>query len=372
MLLTLCLLAPSDARAQNVSLPDAESASAAVLMEATCGARLWANNADERLAVAGLSKLPALLTLAQAFDDGSIDGSAVMRVSDYAASATGPTAFLEANEQIDAASLLKAAVMISAGDAILTLGENAYGSESVFVENINITMRQLGLSISLSDALGTNLTLTAWDLASLGAAASKSESFSRNCCLFLDSIVHSDGRETELVSANRLLKSYSGCTGLITGSSAEVGYCGVFLAERNGMRLLCAVIGSQDALARAAAASVLLDYGFAGFRIQRIAKANEVVYAEVPVRAGDVRFVDLITLEDAVLVTPASEAQLSKTESIPAILDAPLSTSVAAGTIEYQNTAGETVASVELFPSRDVAAFSVKDIIVRILSSFIA
>ena len=108
---------------------------------------------SEGMAVAGLRKLPAVLTLCRAFDSGLIAENTGMQVSPHAASIPGPTAFLEAGERIEAGELLKAAVMISAGDAIVTLGENAFGSESVFLNNIMVTLKELGW---------TGLSPTAW------------------------------------------------------------------------------------------------------------------------------------------------------------------------------------------------------------------
>ncbi len=363
---------PAAAEAETVSLPDAEAAASAVLAEPHTSTRLWANRADERYLVAGLGKMPAILTLAQAFDDGTILGSAQMRVSSHAAGIGGPTAFLEANEEIDAATLMEAAVMISAGDAIMTLGENLYGSESVFVDNINVTLRQIGLSVTLGDALGTDAAFSAWDLAMIGKAASQSKTFLQYSRLYLNTIVHEDGRETELVSANRLLKSYAGCIGLLTGSSAEVGYCGVFLAERNGMRLIAVVTGADNASARASAACALLDYGFANFRTSTLVSADRPVAEGIEVRSGSVRTVDLVAREDIVALLRTADGEPTQTRDFPEWLDAPLDANVSVGTVTFADASGETIASVPVYPSVSVEAFGIADILRRIVSAFLA
>ena len=191
----------------------------------------------EPMAVAGLRKLPAVLTLCRAFDKGLISESAGMQVSPHAASIPGPTAFLESGERIDAGSLLMAAVMISAGDAIVTLGENAFGSESVFLNNIQVTLKELGVERPLTDCLGTGVAFSARDLCALGTAAVKSEHFCRWSAQYMEHIVHAGGRETELVNANRMIRSYSGCFGLMTGSQKEEGYTGVFAVKRSSLDL---------------------------------------------------------------------------------------------------------------------------------------
>lgn len=363
---------PALASANQPTLPDAEAVSAAVLVEPETCTRLWANRADERYIVAGLSKLPALLTLAQAFDDGAIDASTAMRVSSHASEIAGPTAFLEANEEIDAGTLMKAAVMISAGDAIMTLGENVYGSESVFVDNINVTLRQLGLTASLSDAMGSAAGLTAWDLALLGRAAAESDTFLQYSRMYYDGIQHSDGRETELVSANRLLKSYAGCIGLQTGSSAEVGYGGVFLIERNGMRLIAVVLGAKNASERAGAACALLDYGFATYRTQTLAAIGKPVEKNIPVRNGNVKVIDLVVREDVTIIAQTAGGELTQSLDLPEILEAPLDASVSVGTVTFTNASGEVVASVPVYPSVPVEAFGITDLLRRIIAAFLA
>jgi len=368
----LLLSFPALASASQATLPDAEAVSAALLVEPETCTRLWANRADEQYVVAGLSKLPALLTLAQAFDDGAIDASAKMRVSERAAGVPGPTAFLEANEELDAGTLMKAAVMISAGDAIMTLGENAYGSESVFVDNINVTLRQLGLTVALTDAMGTGAGFSAWDISLLGMAAAKSDTFLGCSRIFYDEIQHSDGRETELVSANRLLKSYAGCIGLQTGSSSEVGYGGVFLVERNGMRLIAVVLGAQNASTRAGAATTLLDYGFATFRTQTLVAAGKPIKTNVPVRNGNVKVIDLVARENVTTIARTADGDLTQTFELPEYLEAPLDVTVSVGTVTFANASGEVIATAPLYPSVPVEAFGIKDILRRVIAAFLA
>ena len=88
---------------------------AAVLMDVGSDTILYSSFGDAPFDVAGLVKLPAILTLAEAFDEGVIAAASEMRVSARAAKISGPTAFLSDGETICAGELMKAAVMISAG-----------------------------------------------------------------------------------------------------------------------------------------------------------------------------------------------------------------------------------------------------------------
>ena len=63
------------------------------------------------------------------------------------------------------------------------------------------------------------------------------------CSIWTDTL--RDGA-TQLVNTNKLLKSYSGITGLKTGTTSKAGVCISASAERNGLRLIAVVLGSAS------------------------------------------------------------------------------------------------------------------------------
>ena len=325
---------------------------------------------SEPMAVAGLRKLPAVLTLCRAFDKGLISESTGMQVSPHAASIPGPTAFLESGERIDAGSLLMAAVMISAGDAIVTLGENAFGSESVFLNNIQVTLKELGVERPLTDCLGTGVAFSARDLCALGTAAVKSEHFCRWSGQHMEHIVHAGGRETELVNANRMIRSYSGCFGLMTGSQKEEGYTGVFAVKRQEVVYVAAIIGAKSSEARFAAAGALFDYAFATFQPVRLTGAQEVVAPDWPVLYGDRDAVDLVAHEDASLLLAKQAGKVERRLDVPAPLIAPLFTEDPVGNAVF-TLGGEEVYTVALYPATDVISHSLLDLLKRIGADYL-
>ena len=329
------------------------------------GEPLLDKKGTEAKAVAGLRKLPAVLTLCRAFDSGLISENTGMQVSPRAASITGPTAFLESGERIEAGELLKAAVMISAGDAIVTLGENAFGSESVFLNNIMVTLKELGVDRTLTDCLGTGTAFSASDLCVLGAAAIKSEHFCRWSGQYMERIVHAGGRETELVNANRMIRSYSGCFGLMTGSQKEEGYSGVFAVKRQEVIYVAAVIGAKSSEERFAAAGALFDYAFATFRPVRLAGAGETIAPDWPVLCGDRGTVDLVAHEDASLLLNRQSGKVERRVDVPDPLTAPLSREESVGVAVF-SLDGQEVFSVSLYPAADVVCHSLLDLLRRI------
>ena len=74
--------------------------------------------------------------------------------------------------------------------------------------------------------------------------------------------------------------SRTGVDGLKTGSTSKAGFCISATAERDGMSLICVIMGAPSRDVRNAAAASLLDYGFANYEYASITprlEANEVL-----------------------------------------------------------------------------------------------
>lgn len=335
-------------------------AKAAVLAEQAGGQAVAAYKAEEKMEVGGLTRLPALLAVCEGIDQGLFQPSASVTVSEAAARIKGPTAFLSAYEVIDAASLLKAAVMILAGDAIYALAEAVYGSATACTQRAQARLGELGIEADYAELMGADARFSANDLVALGSALMQSPAFTAYSGLFYDGINHVDGRTTELASSNRLLKTSVGCTGVATGSSASAGYCGVFSVTRGGAAWICAVIGAPNASSRTAAAGDLIDYGFAAYEVKALARAEQVLVESIPVLGARRSFVALVAGQDAVLLLPKGTGHEAQWE-LPESLAAPLEAGEAVGLVRYMDDAGEELCSVELLVAEAVPQAKVAD-----------
>ena len=335
-MIVLCaaLLLPRFAAAES------KTAKAELLMPAGSAAVLSEQNASDPLPVAGLTKLPAILTLCRAFDTGLIAPDTEMEVSKKASKVSGPTAFLEAGERVRAEELIKAAVMISAGDAITALMENAFGSEEVFLNNIGVILKEAGVDVAMENSLGTGTLFSCEDLIKLGNAALSSKTYLDYSGRYMDELPHAGRSDTELANANRMVRSYSGCFGLLTGSSKTDGYCGLFAAKRNDMTYLCAVIGSPTSEARFSEATKLFDNAFANYRLETPATANEPLLTDVPVLYGDQKSVNLVPLETTVYLMNKADGGIVTQFEVPETLLAPLDPAVSVGTATFYDAGG--------------------------------
>lgn len=242
----------------------------AILMEATTGTILYSQNAEEALPPASVTKVMTLLLIMEAIDAGTIRVDDTVSISANAASMGGSQVFLEEGEPMKVEDLLKSVVIASANDAAVALAEYVSGSVDAFVAKMNAKAVELGMTATkfenvtgLDDTAENHLT-SAKDIALMSCALVKHPLILQYSSIWMDTI--RDGA-FGLTNTNRLVRFYKGCTGLKTGSTAKAGFCVSATAERDGLSLVCVIMGAESRDIRNAAATTLLDWGFANFAL---------------------------------------------------------------------------------------------------------
>ncbi len=327
-------------------------------------------SADEPTGVAGLAKLPAVLTLCYAVDRGLLAPDTIVSVGMRAAQIGGQTIFLKNGEQVKAEELLRAAVMISAGDAIWALMESAFGSEDVFLQNISLTLKEFGIDHPMQNALGANERFTCREIACMGCAALNSATFMKYCSCKYAVLEHPDGRKTEIANANKLLTTLPGCVGLLTGSSKTDGYCGVFACKRGNTTFVCAMSGAQNSKSRFELVTQLLEEAFAGYAINEIASANEPILEAYPVDGGDSETVNLFTKESVSVLLKKSDGSPQQQFHLPEVLQAPLDPEFSVGSVTFAAPDGTILYELALYPEKSISATGFREILKRILISY--
>ncbi len=258
------MLPPVGAEEGSLSL----SCRSAVLMEATTGTVLYTQNPEEAMPPASVTKIMTLLLLMEAIDGGSLKLTDTVTVSPYAASMGGSQVFLKEGEQMVLEDLLKSVVIASANDAAVALAEHLHGSVSAFVERMNQRAEQLGMrnthfeNVTGLDDTAENHVTSAHDIALMSRALISHPTILKYSSLWMDTI--RDGA-FGLTNTNRLVRFYPGCTGLKTGSTAKAGFCVSVTAERDGLSLICVIMGAESRDIRNTEAMRLLDWGFANY-----------------------------------------------------------------------------------------------------------
>ena len=357
--LALALLTAAFSSAHAVPEPpvDISGAGAVLLVCADTGDVIIEKNADEAIEAAGLKRLPALLAVCRAFDEGKLKGEEVITVAAEAATEKGATAFLSANERIAAEELLKAAVMLTAGDAILALLLSLCGTREAALEAVNAELSAIDAAPLTGSATGEGHAFTLNELEKICLELAKSGSFLRYSSTYTAELAHENAPTTELTNPNRLVRHYSGCFGLATGSVGASEYAGAFIARRGGTAFLVLLAGMQSGSARAKLASDLLDYAFSAFRTYEAGRDGDVIGA-VTVTGGQKSLVEAVNPSDVKALVSVQSPKLTVEPELYESVEAPIEEGAVLGKLIIKDASGNILAEAPAVSAEAVKASS--------------
>ena len=350
------------------------NAKAAILMEPTTGKILLEQNAHEKLPLASVTKVMTMLLIYESVAQGKIAWDDVVTISDHAAGMGGSQVFLEAMEQQTVRELTKCIVVSSANDAAVAMAEFIAGSEEGFVIMMNERAKSLGMNdTNFLNACGLDVdghVSSAYDIALMSKELINNHpevyDFTK---IWMDTIVHKTARGNEefgLSNTNRLIRSYSGATGLKTGSTSEALYCISATAMRGDMNLIAVVLGAPDPNTRFHEAMKMLDFGFASYAIIKGDEKGTNV-GTIKVIKGEKQEVPVVVKNQINCLVPKNNTSgLESQIEILSSLIAPVVSGAKAGEIVYYFE-GTEVGRSDLVALEEIQKASLGDIISRLL-----
>ena len=366
VLALLCALLPVRAQAVELDL----AGKSALLMDVNTGTILYESNAHEKLAPASVTKVMTMLLIMEAVDSGKIALTDMVTAAEAAAAKGGSQIYLKVGETMSVSDMLKSIAVSSANDCACAMAEHIAGSEPAFVDMMNAKARELGMNdtnfvncTGLDDSEGAeNHRTSAYDIAVMSRELLKNHPLIKNyTTIWMDTVRNGT---FGLSNTNKLIRFYSGATGLKTGFTSGAGYCLSATALRDGMELIAVVMGAETSQARNAACKSLLDYGFANFAVVT-PELTEV--ADVPVKLGRAEAVT-VQLGDAagLLIDKAQKSGITTEVATEESVTAPVSQGQRIGTLTVK--AGEQVLSeVPLVAAEGVDRLSWGDLFVKVL-----
>ena len=307
----------------------------AVLMEASTGKILYAHNPAEAMPPASVTKIMTLLLVMECMDAGTLHWEDTVTASARAASMGGSQIFLKEGEQMTARDLIKSVVIASANDAAVALAEHTYGSEEAFVGRMNQRAAELGMTAThfentngLDDTAQNHVT-SAGDIAIMSRELIKHTEILEFSSTWMDTIRNG---QFGLTNTNRLVRFYRGCNGLKTGSTAKAGFCVSVTAEREGMTLICVIMGAENRDIRNAEAQKLLDWGFATYGLFT---AEGGTLAPLRVTGGETDEVGIAYPQFTAVLPKADVKAVEHTVTLPESVKAPIRAGEAVGKITY-------------------------------------
>ena len=354
------------------------TSTAAVLIEGSTGTIIYDKNKDERLRPASITKVMTLLLIFEAIDSGQISLTDEVSVSEHAASMGGSQVFLEPNETQTVDTMIKCISIASANDACVAMAELIGGSEEEFVARMNQRAKELGmLNTHFVNSCGLDTDdhySSAYDIALMSRELiTKHPEISNYATVWMDTIVHTTKKgQTEfgLNNTNKLVKFYSGITGLKTGSTGLAKYCLSATAKRNDMDLIAVILAAPDTKTRFMEASKLLNYGFANYSIYKD-NASDVNLEPVKVKKGtDDSVQGQVGGEFSYLCTKGKTADLIRKEVVLSEeLQAPVAQNDKIGEIVYYYD-DEEIGRIAILATETIDKAKFKDYIWKMMQKY--
>ena len=342
----------------------------AILMEAETGTVLYEQNPDQALPPASVTKIMTLLLVMEAIDSGTLKLDDMLTCSANAASMGGSQVYLEEGEQISVEELIKCVVICSANDAAVVLAEAVAGSEEAFVTKMNVRAKELSMKNTVFentnglDDTATNHVTSARDIAIMSRELIKHDKILEYSSIWMDSIRNGS---FGLTNTNRLVRFYSGATGLKTGSTSKAKFCISATAKRGDMHLICVVMGAETRDIRNTIATKLLDWGFATYSLY---VDNEPQTNYVTVKGGTQNFAKAQEQSFCCIVNKGQENKITKEVAINEVMTAPLTPGTPVGTVKYM-CGDQILGQSDILTVDFVDKIKFSQVLIRIFSAFI-
>ncbi|UWG98767.1 D-alanyl-D-alanine carboxypeptidase [Dehalobacter sp. DCM] len=271
------------------------TAESAILMDAGTGKILYEKNAHKELAPASVTKLMTLLVAAEAVECGKVKLTDKVTASEQASSLGGSQIYLEPGETFSLKEMMISIAVGSANDACVAVAEHIYGTHEEFVDRMNQKAKDLGLkNTHFVNAYGLPADAhytSAYDLALIGMEALKHPLVTELTAMKEYNLRNG---EFKLWNTNKLLWWYEGADGFKTGWTQEAKYCLASTVKRDGLRLICVVMGIPEVRGHFHESIKIYNYGFANYTYKEFAAAG-TKQGEITVNKGNTSTVELIS-----------------------------------------------------------------------------
>ncbi|MGD6778116.1 D-alanyl-D-alanine carboxypeptidase family protein [Sutcliffiella horikoshii] len=315
------------------------NAKAAILIEFSTGKIIYQKNVDEALPVASMTKMMTEYLLLEAIEDGKLDWSKEVILSDYAQAISQKYPELSnvpmrKQEPYTIKELYEAMAIYSANGATIALAEAIAGSETKFVEMMNAKAEEIGLeNYNFVNSTGLNnedLAVGGVPMHPEGTDANEETTLSAKDTARLAHRLLTDYPEildtasipfkvfregtpdaidmpnwNKMLFTEELKVQFEGIDGLKTGSTDAAGFNFTGTAERDGMRVISVVMnttndeGVSTEISRFIETKKLMTHAFGSYSVEELFPGEYQMEGEsiLPVTKGKEDSVEIQTKE---------------------------------------------------------------------------
>lgn len=343
----------------------------ACLIDQTTGLVLYDHNMHEQLRPASVTKIMSLLLIMEALDSGRISLTDQVPCTEDAAAMGGSQIWLDVRETLTVDEMLKAICVVSANDCVVAMADYLEGSQEAFVAKMNEKAKELGMNDTcFKNCHGIDEdghVTSSYDIAIMSRELLVNHpSITNYTTIWMDTL--RDGKSS-LVNTNKLVRNYSGCTGLKTGSTSIALYNLSASATRNDLSLIAVIMRAPTSAIRFSEAQKLLDYGFNNYSVTSFGNKGDVI-KEVQVNKGTSKAINAVLESDAKILTKKSNNnEISQEIILDDVINAPIIQGQKLGEIKYSIN-GSVVMSVNLIADTNVPKLSFLSITQSVISKW--
>ena len=310
---------------------------AAILIDQKSGEILYEYNAHEQLRPASVTKVMTILLIMEAIDSGKLSLDDRIPCSENASAMGGSQIWLDVREELTVNEMLKAICVVSANDCTVAMAEYLAGSEEAFVQQMNQKAKELGMNDTVfknCHGIDEDGHVTSAYYISIMSREllNNHPSITNYTTIWMDTL--RDGK-SQLVNTNKLLRTYTGATGLKTGSTSLALYNLSASATRNDLSLIAVIMKAPTSAIRFEEAQKLLDYGFSNFSYTNLGKKGDIIKTET-VNKGLDKTVNLILEKDVgKIMKKGSGSDIVQEITINENISAPINKGDILGNVTY-------------------------------------
>ncbi len=343
-----------------------------ILMEATTGEIIYANNENERLLPASVTKVMTLLLIMEQIDSGNLKYTDAVTCSSTASGMGGSQIWFKEGESLTIDEALKCICVVSANDVSYAMAELVGGSHENFVAMMNTKAKELGMvNTNFMNAHGIDEQghyTTAKDIAIMSKELiTKHPDVIKYTTIWMDSI---RGGTFELANTNKLLKTYEGMTGLKTGSTSQALFNLSATANRDGLSLIAVVMKAPTSAIRNQEITTLLNYGFSAYSSEKICSKGELI-EKLKISKNVNCEAEIILEKDEYLISKKGESkEYDRVVEYNQNLKAPIAKGTVVGVLKFVDKASNVLMQTNLIVNQDVVKSTLWDYMVYVMNTY--
>ena len=236
------------------------------------------------------------------------------------------------------------------------MAEYLAGSQEAFVEQMNNKAKELGMNdTTFKNCHGIDEdghVTSAYDISLMSRELlSKHPDITKYTTIWMDSL--RDGK-SGLVNTNKLIRNYSGATGLKTGSTSLALYNLSASATRDGLSLIAVIMRAPTSDTRFKDAKKILDYGFSNYSYKELAKKDTIVQG-INIQKGIENKANAVFENDyGKLIKKGDSNNIEQNIEINDNITAPIKKGDVVGKVIF-NDGSNNISSVNLVADRDIS-----------------